>query len=112
MIAAQQTRPAGADGNAARHRIGGGLPQFGGFGETKIVVRREIYSGTAAKRTQPAAIRQFTQVSFESIMHRPSPFGRPPWGRLALGLSGPLVNPKMGQQRRYRVSQSHGAVSS
>src|ERR1700728_2188028 len=57
MVAPQQTRPTRAHGYAPRQGIGRGLPPLGGFSQSEIVVRRKVYPGTFAKRTQPPPIR-------------------------------------------------------
>src|SRR6266851_3882849 len=49
VIATQQTRSARSDRHATRHCLGSRPPQFLGFGQAEIIVRREIYSGALAK---------------------------------------------------------------
>src|SRR6266481_4994378 len=50
VIAAQQTLSARSHRHATRHRVSSRTPQFLGFGQAEIVVRREIYSAAPAKR--------------------------------------------------------------
>ena len=54
MIAAQQTRPAGADGNAALQRCGNGRLDAWRVGKAKIVVRGEIDATLRYERTPPS----------------------------------------------------------
>src|ERR1700736_5496475 len=70
MITAQQARSARSHRHATHHRVGSGAPQFFGFRQAEIVVRREIYSGALAKRAQPTPPCELTQIRLKPFMHR------------------------------------------
>jgi len=110
MIAAQQTRAAGADGNAARQRRRGGFAIVRRLGESEKIIGGEVESATRRERAQPVLrgkAREVRRIDVEDAApalicgHETLSERRPPMRRSGGYIAGRRRDGKKGRRARF-----------